>query len=62
MKQIIKSIFKFLSNLNCRSKCCSGTECDCKSNQNHPESFVRIDPKLPLTSSNLRKLTRFSSI
>ena len=35
--KLIKSILNFLSNLSCKSKCCSGSECICGSNPPPPE-------------------------
>ena len=55
MKKLLKMILKFLSNLTCRSSCCGGSSCECYSQ--HPEVFERIDPNLPVVSSNLRRVS-----
>lgn len=57
MKKTIKLILKFLGRLNCKSKCCSGSECECYSDRPHPEVFERIDRTKPVVSSNLRRVT-----
>ena len=57
MKKIIKMVLKFLGRLDCKSKCCSGTECECFSRKPHAEIFERIDENKPVVSSNLRKIS-----
>ena len=57
MKKTIKLILKFLGRLNCKSKCCSGSECECFSNKPHAEVFERIDKNKPVVSSNLRRVS-----
>ena len=37
---IIKAFFGWLKNLSCKSKCCSGSECACGSNQLPPVESI----------------------